>query len=293
MVVPQSPMPVPEAPPGLAGVARRHPIPFFLVVAYLWSWAWWLTLRGWLGPAPTEVTGARWVVMVVVGAAGPTISALVTATLRGELAELLGRLLRWRAPAVWYLAALLVPMMYFVGGAWLYSLTGGNVGTARLPAPGALGMSVIAALPFGPLCEELGWRGFLLPRLETRYHPVASSLMLGTAWWLWHAPLMWMTSGTLISGAPVTPWSLLLYLAATNGMALLFTLIANRSNHSLPLAILTHASINSGAVMLFFPSLPAGSVRPASYWAVVVIGVVALIAAVALRSPPASDRPAG
>ncbi len=42
----------------------------------------------------------------------------------------------------------------------------------------------------GPLGEEAGWRGFALPRLQRRFDPVTSSLLLGFLWAGWHLPLI-------------------------------------------------------------------------------------------------------
>jgi CAAX protease family protein len=40
----------------------------------------------------------------------------------------------------------------------------------------------------GPLGEELGWRGFLLPRLLPRFRPVVASLLIAPVWFLFHVP---------------------------------------------------------------------------------------------------------
>ena len=52
----------------------------------------------------------------------------------------------------------------------------------------------IIALTSGPLGEELGWRGYALQKLQKKYSPLLSSIILGAVWGFWHLPL-WFLSG--------------------------------------------------------------------------------------------------
>ena len=42
----------------------------------------------------------------------------------------------------------------------------------------------------GPIGEEIGWRGFALPRLLEKYSALSASLILGSVWAIWHLPLI-------------------------------------------------------------------------------------------------------
>lgn len=53
---------------------------------------------------------------------------------------------------------------------------------------GALVNGVLNTIP--ALGEELGWRGFLFPELETRFGGPAALVGTGVIWGLWHAPLI-------------------------------------------------------------------------------------------------------
>jgi membrane protease YdiL (CAAX protease family) len=61
---------------------------------------------------------------------------------------------------------------------------------------------LIAALFIGSLQEELGWRGYALPRLIDRWGAVPASLVLGAVWACWHVPLYAVAAG----GPERAPW---------------------------------------------------------------------------------------
>lgn len=54
--------------------------------------------------------------------------------------------------------------------------------------------------------EEMGWRGYLLPQLLTKYSPKKSLLLSGLIWGLWHAPMIAMGHNYGL-GYPGWPWA--------------------------------------------------------------------------------------
>ena len=168
--------------------------------------------------------------LVALGALGPAIFALVLARRQpGGARAVLSGLLRWRVSFVWYLVALLgLPIVYLAaravyapfadeGMAWLY--------------PPDQPQYVIALFLF-PIVEEIGWRGYALPRLQARYGAARASLYLGFLWAAWHTMMFLVTSDS----------SLIFAVCAANIVvgSFAFTWVHNRTRGSLLLAVLLH-----------------------------------------------------
>ena len=89
----------------------------------------------------------------------------------------------------------------------------------------------------GPLFEEPGWRGFALPRLESRFAPLPASLLLGVIWAAWHLPFF------LYPGWSESPvW---IYFLTLTAFSVLLTFGANISRFGVIAPILMHAAFNS------------------------------------------------
>ena len=218
---------------------RRHDVVVFMLVALILTWVVWVPRA--MG-APVGVVAQLWTWI-------PAIAALACAAVlygRAGVRDLGRRLVLWRVSWWWYPVVLLGPLMFAIMVAGIAVALGEPWDVAR---PSALTMSIpalaltllVLALTDG-LGEELGWRGYLLPRLLNRYRAVAASLILGLYWWLWHLPLVW-TKGSPLEGQPL--WLLLADLLAKS---LIFTYVFLGTQGSVLIAILLHASTNLFAV---------------------------------------------
>ena len=112
----------------------------------------------------------------------------------------------------------------------------------------------------GPVNEEIGWRGFLLPELLNRYNPFWASLILLPVWAGWHLPL-WR-----LPGLPHQYWPFPYFLMLIAPITFLFTWLHLRSRGSVLIAILFHASINTTIHLL--PLLPPRfpGLGPFAFW---------------------------
>jgi membrane protease YdiL (CAAX protease family) len=153
-------------------------------------------------------------------------------------------------------------------------------------AVGALGWSalVTASLPWwsnpfnllgGPLNEEPGWRGFALPRLQARYGPLTASLVLGSLWFLWHAPLFLVHDWLSV---PIWAFGILILC-----LSVLMTWVVNRSGGGVISAMVTHAVFNSSFPILIGLCHDLPTRDPGLTWYLVGVGVTTLIAIGATR----------
>jgi membrane protease YdiL (CAAX protease family) len=169
----------------------------------------------------------------------------MTHLMGGSVRARLKGLFHWRVAPQWYLFALGVPIALAVLVTAEFALFGKALDWSlpdnRLVA--FLPLLLMTALFFGGN-EEPGWRGFALPRLQDRFSPVRSTLVLGLLWAPWHLPILFATddadhglgaSGVLVLAA--------LTLLTIVGYAFAYTYLVNKTG-SVLLCILLHASFN-------------------------------------------------
>jgi uncharacterized protein len=228
----------------LVMVLKQHSVLAYFILAYMISWAVELPLaasaQGWLqAPVPPALH--------YLASFGPMLSALiVTAATEGSpgIRHLLAGLLKWRVGSGWMLFATLSPVALFllaaivgyaINGTWPDLALLGEVD--YLPYLGMVGAFILWLLTFG-LGEEVGWRGYALPRLQQGHTALTATLILGVVWALWHVPAFFYkdtyVAMGLIAGLPLL---LLSILAAS----IVFTWLYNSTHGSLLMTMLFHA----------------------------------------------------
>jgi membrane protease YdiL (CAAX protease family) len=173
---------------GLSQFVRRHPLAAFLVLTYGLTWALWIPLAIFRDAA----SGPYGPIALLLGSNIPSAVAIVlTAVGLGKSAtrKLLGRLLIWRVGWQWYLV-LLAPTALVIGTISLVAITrGGPTAALAVPLLSAIIAVAFMTFPGSALGEEIGWRGFALPRLQFRRTALTASLVVGSLHGLWHLPL--------------------------------------------------------------------------------------------------------
>ncbi|MCX7789884.1 MAG: CPBP family intramembrane metalloprotease [Chloroflexaceae bacterium] len=218
----------------------------YFAVAYAFTWACWipnaLVARGVAFPAGwTDFLAGP----LNPAAFGPFVAAFVLTFLqegaRGVL-QLLKRGIDFRFKKIWLAAILLLPCVLFGGSIWVAALAGFrpiDLSVVSNP-PYALIAFFVILFTAGPLQEEFGWRGYALPRLQSRFNALTSSIILGFFWWLWHLPAVFIP-GRFMTDDLVVFLSLLVVITLAS---ILFTWIYNNTNGSILAALLTHTSMN-------------------------------------------------
>jgi membrane protease YdiL (CAAX protease family) len=246
---------------------RKHPTIAFLSGAFFWSWGIWFGLIAAQVPAGTQL----WDLVYILGLSGPTLAGVAITGIAGGregLRELRRQLLRtsgWR----WLAVALALPVCLVFAALSLAYMVGGF--TLKVTAPSLYMLAayfVVTMLRSGPLNEELGWRGFLLPRLLRRFNPLTASLLLAPVWAVWHVPLWFLPL------VPHSYWPFSAFVLLVIPTTFLFTWLYLRTQGGLAVAIVFHTSIN--ASLLFLPILPprSPSFLPFAFW----IGVIWVVA---------------
>ena len=187
---------------------------------------------------------------------------------RMGLRALWGRLTRFRIGWVWYVVGLLPVLLYtlataLAGGFSSADFSLSAISTALFSLHAGFFVSLFLR---GAMGEELGLRGFALPRLQENNSPFRASLVIGLLWGAWHLPVL--IGRDVIS---IVAFSLLSF-----GLSFLFTLMFNGSGGSLIPVLLFHATQNwEDGFEVLFPALVGTDWELASTLALLLIGIVA------------------
>lgn len=215
---------------------------------------WMMFLLTWtieLGYAGRLPVGVAFPVYLLLGYGFGISAILMTGITQGRKAigALLKRFLIWRVGWVWYLAALAIYPAVFLSAALLNSLISGQpldfsqvFARQILPVKGSLAALILPFFLFDALTngEEIGWRGYVLPRLQARRGALAASLILGLIWGFWHLPKY--------LDVPIQVFAL--FMVKTMIDSLLYTWLYNNTGGSLLLTTLLHAAGNTAGVFL-------------------------------------------
>jgi uncharacterized protein len=235
--------------------AMMKELGIFFVIACGFSWLVWLLAKSLLNARSIVELGP----FLLLGSFGPTISALVVTGFykgRDAVVTLFKKLFLWRISwKVYLLTFFSIPIIF------LLTMLASGFRLNQVSDAGLLIVNLILAMPInavlvalfetGPLGEELGWRGFALPRLLTQLNDFQASTILGVAWTLWHLPLFafpdWRNGLSLVTFSLIYPATLIAFSYA-------MTKLWHLSKGSVLIAMLFHAALNFTTARLFDPT---------------------------------------
>ncbi|MFX1418794.1 MAG: CPBP family intramembrane glutamic endopeptidase [Promethearchaeota archaeon] len=178
----------------MTNTIKKYPLLSYFIIAWISTW---------ILVMPLVLTGLGILSISMIwhflGSLGPTISAIIIVYISNKkegLKSLKDSIIKWRISIFWILfSALIMPIfliltillnLVFTGnfidlGAYLL-----NEGIAD---PISIFIWIITGAVFYGVFEEIGWRGYALPKLQEKYNPLISTIILFIGWGFWHTPM--------------------------------------------------------------------------------------------------------
>jgi membrane protease YdiL (CAAX protease family) len=252
----------------------------FFVIAFGWSWLLWLpsviisltdnqSLMYWMYDVEMSLGLGLIAIVGIFATLGPLVAAF-TVTGLTEGREGVRRFWRrfWdvRLAGWWLLVSFLLPILLIAVPRLIVVPLGYPLQLAWASQPLVLvGWFLNNLTRSGGMSEEFGWRGYALPRLQARWNALASSIVLGLIWTVWHLPL-WFVAGSSQQGS-----SFWLFLANLVLLSVLYTWLFNNAKGSILVAVVFHAMLNTVSQM--FPEPTANLF----YWVLLGLTVVLVV----------------
>lgn len=195
------------------------------------------------GLAPGAPLGPAIWTLITLGTFAPGIVAVALSAYTGgrsSIVELLATLVRWQAPVRAYVfAAGYMIAIKLAAAAAHRAMLGTWPRWGETPLPLLLAATVFSTVVGGQAGEELGWRGYALPKLAARVGLGPASVVLGVIWASWHLPLFYL------HGADTYQQSFPVYALQVTAISVAIAWLWWRTGGSLLLTMLMHAAINN------------------------------------------------
>lgn len=209
----------------------------FFLLAYALMWACFFTVA--LLPVPVGTILGQF--LLLLGAFAPALAAVLL-TARDEGRAGVNRLLRgvvqWRVGAGWYVFAASFTVFVKLTVAVIHRLAFGGWPRFGTDALYLIPLAIAFSTPF-QAGEEIGWRGYALPRLAARLGFAPASLVLGVIWGCWHLPQFFIRDGDSYQQ------SFWVFVMGTTALSVIFAWLWERTGRSLLLTMLLHAGWNN------------------------------------------------
>jgi membrane protease YdiL (CAAX protease family) len=214
----------------------------FIALTFAVTWACFfagVALVDRLGPFVSGLSDLR-TPFLLLGTFAPSLVALCLTAVedgRAGVRALLARMLDSRVAMRWYVFA-----MGYMGAIKLAVAIAYRVWTGAWPRLGdtpwyVLPMALLISTPV-QAGEEIGWRGFALPRLAARIGLARASVVLGVIWACWHLPLFYLP------GMDQCGQSFPLFALEVTALSIAITWLYAHTGGSLLMVMLMHSAVN-------------------------------------------------
>jgi membrane protease YdiL (CAAX protease family) len=249
----------------------RLALPAFFLLTFAVTWLLW-----WATAGRTGVLALGGPVFLLGVFAPAFVATALTALAEGRdgVVRLFARIGRWQVDARWYLFAIgYLAVIKLTAALILRAATGAWPTFGTTPWPVMFGAILLST--WTQAGEEVGWRGYALPRLARHLGLGPAGVVLGVLWALWHLPLFFMP------GSDSAGQSFPVYLLHVTALSVAMAWLYWRTAGSLLLVMVMHAAINNTTGIV--PAAVPGADDPFAFRGSSVAGItVALSWAVAV-----------
>jgi uncharacterized protein len=249
----------------------KNALVLYFLIACVPPWIGWSFLVFGVVPQNSPLSG----LLFLTGEAASLAGILAASVFQGRegVSRLLKEAVHVNVPVQWWLYALLVVPICYIGAGIVYLLLHATPIVFKPSALLALGTpALLLPFLFGPLGEEFGWRGFLLSRFVEKFSALPACFLVGLIWSAWHWPLFYKS----IVKSPAQ--EIFFLFANITALSFLVGTVYLRTR-SLLLAMLTHWSTNAAQTLIgnLLPGLPDNALNTVAFkWCL--LGMLGLFA---------------